>query len=126
MKFVKVEEIEVWQKGRELVRMIYQLTAQGLFAKDWGLRDQIQRAAVSIPSNIAEGYARCGNKEFVKFLWISKGSAAEVQTQLYVAQDLGYITEEQFRVHYDMADQVQAQIYYLIRSLSPDLARKKL
>jgi len=126
MKFVKFEDIEVWRKGGELVKAVYLLTSFGAFSKDLGLKDQIQRAAVSITSNIAEGYARRGNKEFVKFLWIAKGSAAEVQSQLHNARDLGYITDEQFNTHYDAANLIQVQLYRLIQSLSPEINRQKV
>ena len=90
--FRTFEEIAAWQMGRDLVIKVYEVTREGGFAKDWGLKDQIQRAAVSICSNIAEGYERRGNKEFVKFLWIAKGSSAEVCSQLYHARDLNYVT----------------------------------
>ena len=115
--FKKYEEIGAWQKGRELVKAVYALTGKGAFAKDWGLRDQIQRAAVSICSNIAEGFERRGNKEFVKFLWIAKGSAAEVSYQLYHALDLNYITQEEFDSFYGLSKQICAAIHNLIKSL---------
>ena len=92
--FKTFEEINAWQNARVLVKDVYAMTRCGDFSKDYGLRDQIQRAAVSICSNIAEGFERRGNKEFINFLWIAKGSAAEVCSQLYHARDLGYITEE--------------------------------
>jgi len=126
MVFKKFEDIEVWRMGRELVKAVYGLTKTGDFAKDWGLKDQIQRAAVSVTSNIAEGYARRGNKEFVKFLWISKGSAAEVQSQLYHALDLGYIDASSFELLYDQANILQVKLFHLIQSLSPDLTRQKV
>lgn len=85
------EDIEVWKSARELTNKIYKITADGGFAKDYGLRDQIRRAAVSIMSNIAEGYERGGNQEFIQFLSIAKGSCGEVRCQLYVAGDQGYI-----------------------------------
>ena len=85
----KFEEILAWQEARTLAKMVYDITRKGALAKDFGLRDQIQRAAVSVCSNIAEGYARRGNKELIKFLWISKGSAAEVQSQLHHAKQEG-------------------------------------
>jgi len=99
----KFEEIEAWQKARELTREIYRITNQGSFVKDFGLRDQIRRAAVSVMSNIAEGFGRGGNKEFIQFLSTAKGSASEVQAQLYVALDAEYITKEQFQLLYDLA-----------------------
>jgi four helix bundle protein len=92
----RFEDIVAWQKARELARMIYQVTQDGPFAKDWGLRDQIRRATVSIPSNIAEGFERSGQAEFRQFLTIAKGSCAEARAQLYVALDVGYLTKSQF------------------------------
>ena len=80
---------------------------------------------MSIPSNIAEGFARRGNNEFVSLLWIAKGSAAEVQSQLHTARDLGYITQEQFESHYNKANLVQVLLYRLIQSLTSDLDRKR-
>jgi four helix bundle protein len=90
------EEIEAWQKGRELTRRIYQLTAKEKFARDFTLKDQIKRAAISITSNIAEGFERGGNREFVQFLAIAKGSASELKSQLYTALDVGYIAQTEF------------------------------
>ena len=116
--FKSFEDIVVWQLGRELVLKIYALTRHGVFVRDYGLKDQIQRAAVSVPSNIAEGFERDGNKEFVKFLYIAKGSVGEVQSQLYNAQDLGYITTEEMSETYDFAHRISAGIHALIRSLS--------
>ena len=97
--------------------MVYNATSQGVLAKDFGLKEQIQRAAVSVGSNIAEGFARNGNKEFVKFLWIAKGSATEVQSQLYTAMDVGYITDEEFKTIYEKAESCNLLIYRFIRSL---------
>ena len=94
--FKKFEEIECWKKARELTRRIYDVTNEPRFARDFGLKDQIRRAAVSVMSNIAEGYDRSGTAEFVHFLATAKGSAAEVRCQLYVAVDQGYIQEEHF------------------------------
>jgi four helix bundle protein len=96
MKIKRFEDIEAWKKGKELVTTIYGLTGNGNFAKDYGLRDQIRRGCVSVMSNIAEGYARQTDKEFVQFLYIAPGSVAEVQSQLYIAQDLNYLSGEQF------------------------------
>jgi len=85
------EDLEVWKTARELTNRIYGITADGSFSKDYGLRDQIRRAAVSIMSNIAEGYERGGNQELIQFLSIAKGSSGEVRSQLYVAMDQEYI-----------------------------------
>ncbi len=89
--FKSFEEIESWQKARELTRKVYTVSNQGAFTKDFGLRDQIRRASVSIMSNIAEGFERDGNREFLQFLTVAKGSSGEVRAQLYVALDQDYI-----------------------------------
>lgn len=94
--FKKFEDIEAWKKARALARKIYSASKQGHFARDFGLRDQIRRSAVSVMSNIAEGYDRNGTGEFIQFLAIAKGSAAEVQSQLYVAFDQTYIDRPEF------------------------------
>ena len=94
--FKKFEEIECWKRARQLTRRIYEITNQPAFARDFGLKDQIRRASVSVMSNIAEGYDRSGTAEFVQFLATAKGSAAEVRCQLYVAADQGYIRADHF------------------------------
>jgi four helix bundle protein len=92
----RFEEIVAWQKARELAKDIYTVTGTGRFAQDWGLRDQIRRATVSILSNVAEGYERGSRAEFHQFLVIAKGSCAEARAQLYVAFDAGYLTQGEF------------------------------
>jgi len=87
------EDLEIWKLARNLTSKIYKSTNKGLFVKDYGLRDQIRRAAVSIMSNISEGYERGGNQEFYQFLSIAKGSSGEVRSQLYIAADQGYINQ---------------------------------
>jgi len=94
--FRRIEEIEAWQKARALVRKIYSVSRTSEFSKDFGLRDQIRRASVSILSNIAEGFERDGTGEFAQFLAVAKGSAGEVKAQIYVALDQAYITQQQF------------------------------
>ncbi len=123
--FKTFEEINAWQNARVLVKDVYALTRCGDFCKDYGLKDQIQRAAVSICSNIAEGFERRGNKELINFLWIAKGSAAEVCSQLYNARDLGYITDEQFKTMYDSSKQIGGMLFNLISSLSSDERRTR-
>jgi four helix bundle protein len=113
----KFEDIDAWQKARALTREVYAVTADGTFSKDFGLRDQIRRAAVSVMSNIAEGFDRGGVREFIQFLFIAKGSAAEVQAQLYVALDAGYIKQEQFKGLYDLAGDTGRLIGGFIRYL---------
>ena len=90
-KIERFEDLVAWQKSRALTRAIYLATRQGPFARDFGLAGQIQRAAVSVMSNIAEGFERGGRPEFYQFLTIAKASAAEVRSQLYVALDVGYL-----------------------------------
>ena len=92
----RFEQLIAWQKGRELNKQVYLATSGGAFAKDFGLARQTQRAAVSIPSNIAEGFERKNPAEFHQFLAIAKGSCAELRTQLYLALDVGYLDESQF------------------------------
>ena len=114
----KSEDIEAWQKARELTREIYRVTNSGAFAKDFGLRDQIRRASVSIMSNIAEGFGRGGNREFIQFLSVAKGSVSEVQAQLYVAMDAGYLTKDQFQQLYSLSQSTGNLIGGFMRYLS--------
>lgn len=105
-KIRRFEDIVGWQKSRELVKVIYQVTNESeKFRKDFGLKDQIRRAAVSSMSNISEGFARSSDKEFAHFLNIVRASVAEVQSQLYVALDLGYIEKKAFNIGYALADE---------------------
>jgi len=100
----RFEDIEAWQKARVLTRHIYEVTGRGTFARDFGLRDQIRRASVSSMSNIAEGFERGGNKEFIQFLSDAKGSTGEVKSQLYVALDAKFIAQPQFNELYKLAN----------------------
>jgi four helix bundle protein len=90
-KIQRFEDLIVWQKSMSLAEETYRVTKQGEFAKDWGLRDQVRRAAVSIPSNIAEGYGRYRAADFKRFLTIANASAYEVRSQVQLAGRLGYI-----------------------------------
>ena len=92
----KFEELEVWKTSMNLCADIYKLTNTELFAKDYGLKDQIRRASVSVPSNISEGYERDSKKQFLYFLVIAKGSCGELRTQLKIAQLLDYLNEEEY------------------------------
>jgi four helix bundle protein len=105
-KIERFEDLIAWQKARELARLIYLHTGVGAFAKDFGLRDQIRRASVSVMSNIAEGFERGGRPEFHQFLVIAKGSCAEVRSQLYIAKDVGYLTEKDFNTLMDLSIEV--------------------
>ena len=95
MRIERFEDIEGWQAARKLTAAVYRLTREGQFARDFGLRDQIQRASVSTMANIAEGLGRESNADFVRFLRIAQASCLEVQSHLYVALDLGYIDQAQ-------------------------------
>jgi len=109
-KIERFEDIVAWQKARELVKEVYRVSNDGRFVKDYGLRDQLRRAAVSVMLNIAEGFARKTNKEFIQFLVIAHGSTAEVQSALYVALDHEYIRHEQFESLFKHADETSKLI----------------
>lgn len=113
----RFEEIDAWKKARELTKRIYDLTSSGKLFRDFGLRDQIRNASVSIMSNIAEGFERGGDKEFRQFLAQAKGSSGEVRSQIYVALDAGYITQIQFNSVYDLASETARLISGFIRYL---------
>jgi four helix bundle protein len=96
MEVKNFEDLEIWKDARLLTKAIYQLTRDAGFAKDFALRDQIRRASVSVMSNIAEGFERAGNQEFVQFLHVAKASCGEVRSQLYVALDQSYLTQKDY------------------------------
>jgi len=97
MTIDRFEDIKAWQEARNLVKMVYQTILENKkFSEDFGLRNQIQRAAVSVVSNIAEGFGRQSDRELIQFLTISRGSASELQSQLYIALDLSYIDSVKF------------------------------
>ena len=121
MKIDKFEDIEAWKKSREIVNSIYKISNKSSFSKDFALRDQIRRAAISIPSNIAEGFSRKSNKEFIQYLFIAKGSAAEIQTQLYLALDQKYITQGEFDKLYEDLEVISKQISKFITYLKKTL-----
>ncbi|MBY0526466.1 MAG: four helix bundle protein [Gemmataceae bacterium] len=114
----RFEEIEAWKKARELTKAVYDVTRAGEFGRDFGLKDQIRRAAVSIMSNIGEGFERGGNKEFKQFLAQAKGSAGEVRSQLYVALDAGLITQPQFDQYYQLSAEIGRLLGGFIKYLS--------
>ena len=104
------EDIEAWRKARSLSKEIFDLTNVGTFSKDFGLRDQINRASGSIMDNIAEGFERSGTKEFIQFLAIAKGSAGEVLSQLYRALDRNHLTNEQYNILAENTKQISKMI----------------
>lgn len=115
--FNRFEDILAWQKAREATRVVYEITGKGDFARDFGLRDQIRRSSVSIMANIAEGFGRRSNKEFSNFLNIAHGSAAETQSHLYIALDLNYINEADFKKLYDLFHEISRMIMSLTQHL---------
>ena len=118
MKIERFEDIKAWQEARVLVGTIHAAVGSDRrFTSDHGLRGQIQAAAISIMSNMADGFSRRTTKEFVQFLFVAKGSVAEVQSQLYVALDQGYINEEKFDGLYSKSDEVARLISGFIRYL---------
>lgn len=114
----RFEDIQAWQEARKLVKMIYALTSKDLFSKDYGMRDQIQRASVSTMANIAEGFDCESKLEFARFLGIARRSAVEVQSILYAALDTGYINQQEFDLHYEQARKTKALIGGFKRSLT--------
>ena len=110
----RFEDIEAWQRARELVREVYQMCAEGRLSRDFSLQGQLCRAAVSCMSNIAEGFSRNSDKDFAHFLDIAKGSALEIQSLLYVALDLNYVEKSEFERLYELADRVASLIGGLI------------
>ncbi|MFH1894446.1 MAG: four helix bundle protein [Patescibacteria group bacterium] len=117
MKINKFEELNIWKLALKITKEIYDLTAKREFSKDFGLRDQIRRAIISVSSNIVEGFEKNNNNEFVRFLKIAKGSAGETRNQLYIALAVKYITPPEFdkinKELEELANQIGAFIAYL-------------
>jgi four helix bundle protein len=113
----KFDDLDVWKKARELENQVFELTKNDKFSKDYGLKDQINRASGSIMDNIAEGFGRGSNTEFINFLIISRGSAAEVQSQLHRALDRNYIDSETFLNIYKKGDLTSASLTNFINYL---------
>jgi four helix bundle protein len=115
--FQSFEEIEAWKRARKLTQEIYTVSNLGAFAEDFGLRNQIRRASISIMSNIAEGFERSGTKEFIQFLAIAKGSTGEVKGQLYVALDQDYIDKNTFDRLFALSTETGSMIGGLMKYL---------
>ena len=113
----KFEDLEVWIAAKDTSVMIYKITETENLRKDFGLKDQIRRASISVISNIAEGFERNGNKEFIQFLSIAKGSAGEVRAQLYIIKELNFINEEEFVLLYEKVTQVSKMLSGFINYL---------
>jgi len=108
------EDLDVWKEARRLTQQVYGATEDSRFSRDFGLRDQIRPAAVSIMSNIAEGFERGGNQEFIQFLYIAKGSCGEVRSQLYVALDQEYVGRKLFDQMFNSLKRLSGMISNLI------------
>lgn len=113
----RFEDLEVWQRAKDLTNLIYKHSTDGTSSRDFGLRDQMRRAAVSIMSNIAEGFESQTQAMFIKYLAYAKGSAGELRAQLYIARDQGYITEEDFNTMFSTAEICSRQLSRFIQYL---------
>ncbi len=113
----RFEEIEAWQTARELTKLIYSLAEKGEYARDFGLKDQIRRAAISVMNKIAEGFESQTQQQFIRYQGIAKASAGEFRSQLYVSHDLGYVTIEQFIDSFRLAEKASRQISRFITYL---------
>lgn len=111
------EELHIYQRARKLTNNIYAITKAGKFSKDFGLTNQIRRAAVSVMSNIAEGFERGTNTKFVRFLYIAKASCGEVRAQLQIAQDQKYISDNQYRQLYELSQMTSSMLANFITYL---------
>ena len=118
MKVSSFEDLDVWQRARQLTRVVYGITGNNRFAKDGNLKDQMRRASVYIMANTAEGFSRRGDKEFGQFLFIAKASASELQSHAYVALDQGYVDKDDFDRLYENLDHVARMLSKLIQHLS--------
>ncbi|HRQ24780.1 MAG TPA: four helix bundle protein [Anaerolineales bacterium] len=113
----RFEDLEVWQRAKDLTNLIYKHSTDGAFSRDFGLRDQMRRAAVSIMSNIAEGFESQTQASFIKYLGHAKGSAGELRAQLYIAKEQGYITAEHFSEIFTLAEICSKQLARFIQYL---------
>jgi four helix bundle protein len=121
----KFSDIESWKEARILVREVYKLSANSRLSKDFGLKDQIQRASVSIMSNIAEGFDSGSTKPFINYLNHAYGSSSEVQSLLFIAKDIGYISEEEFEQLTDRVEKVRKLIGGFIKYLKSTQSKTK-
>ncbi len=118
MKVTRFEDLEVWILARELYRYVFKLTQKEPFCKDFKLRDQIRSSSGSVSDNIAEGFERGGNREFVQFLWIAKGSCGETRNQSYRAFDSDYILTDALNELLKKTDEISRKTANLIKSLN--------
>jgi len=125
-KIERFEDLEVWKLSMELCTEVYKLTNIEIFSRDFGLKDQIRRSAISIPSNISEGYERDAKNQFLYFLAIAKGSCGELRTQLKIALNLGYISNEDYNTLNEKAINTNQQLSGFIKYLKNYNSNKKL
>ena len=116
----RFEDLRVWQTAREFTRRVYELSNEGSFESDWALKKQIRRTAISVMSNVAEGFESRTRSLFIDHLGRAKASAGEVRSQLYIAQDQGYVNGETFEEAYDLEEKISGQLYHRIRHLKED------
>jgi len=112
-KSFNFEDLDIWKEGMRLSVSVYK---QMKDCKDFGFKDQIQRASVSVPSNIAEGFERQTNKEFIQYLYIAKGSCGELRTQIYLAKELGYLNQENYKTMLEQTKLLSAKIQNFIKA----------
>jgi four helix bundle protein len=118
------QKLKVWQRAKELAVSLYKLTAVGAFSRDYGLRDQIRRAGVSIPSNIAEGDELDTDRQAIRYFYIAKGSSAELLTQVIIANDIGYFTNKDFDLVQKECKAISRMLARLIQARSKHAEKK--
>lgn len=117
MGVTRFEDLIGWQKSRKLLKKTYEITSKQPLLKDFPLRDQMRRASISVMSNIAEGFDKGGDKEFVQFLFHAKGSCAELRSQLYAARDIGYLKHDDYREIWELAEETSRILQGLIKAV---------
>jgi len=122
----RFEEIEAWKTARQLTNMVYALSNKEGFNRDFGLRDQIRRASVSVMSNVAEGFESRTDVQFINFLGIARASAGEVRAQLYIALDQKYISDDQFKEAYTLAEKCARQVAKFIAYLEANPRKRRI
>jgi four helix bundle protein len=111
------EDLPVWRSAKELAVLVYKITSQGKISRDYGLKDQVQRAAISVSSNIAEGFERGSKQELIQFLYIARGSCGELRSQFFIAKEIGYLNNKEFENLYEATKKVSKQINGFIEYL---------
>lgn len=124
MKALKFEDLEIWKLALKITKIVYDLTSKKEFTHDWGLRDQLRRAIVSVSSTIVEGFEKRNNNEFNRFLKMSKGSVGEVRNQLYISLTVGYITDSEFNSVNDRLLELANRIGSLMSYLEKERATR--